>query len=428
MVNKKQDQSGVSLIEVLVSAVLISMIFLWISDTHIASLTDIADTNNRNKAVWLAEEMIERIKINPLIDKYKDEISSTNDITSYCLSLVRCLNQECSEDEIIKYDIQQVFCNDLKMLNDMEISLECFDINTGQLLNPCYKKGMLRGRVTVSWRSNDATRGKLSAYSEVLFVINQSLYFDGINDYLTINGSLFSNEFLAADGGLASHDFTISMWVKPEDISRYQGFFGKDELDNIYPRSPSLYVTNQGRLRYDSYDSLLAVDRRLGNTNGFFTKLYVIDGGMTRSSSYNGPVDIDRFFGETNTFFKKNQWSHVAWIKKEEDYFFYKDGVLLLSRKGVPGTLHSKSNNWIGRVDGYFKGEINDLQIYGSALSEEQLLGVMEGHQFEDKNLLLYLDFEGDNFSESITDRSGSNKIISSHGNMNENNRRHAAH
>ena len=409
MFNKKKQQSGVSLIEVLVSAVLISMIFLWISDTHMGSLTAIADTNNRNKAVWLAEEMIERIKVNPLLDSYKNEIDSAKNLSAYCRAPVRCTNRECTEGELVQYDVQQVLCNNADGFNELEMALECFDINTGRSITPCYKKGTLRGKITLTWLSKDPARGQLSAYSEVLFVINQSLYFDGSNDYLRAIGSLFVG------------DFTISMWVKPENnVSNYQGLFGKDDGGGI-PRSPTLFISPGNGLAYDAYDSVMKVNRVLC--------IPPHDPICMLRPFIDVPLGADRYHdaGTAQGFFPRNQWTHVTWVRYGSEFVFYKNGNALVRRGGLPTGLHNKGDNWIGSVAGFpFRGELDDVQIYGSALSEAQILGVMEGHRFEDKSLLLHLDFEGDGFSSVIKDKSGLNRGVSSHGGINDNSRRHA--
>lgn len=378
MRNKIKKQSGISLIEVLVSAVLISMIFLWISDTHIASLADIADTNNRNKATWLVEEMIERIKVNPMIDKYKTEIENSRDKSAYCLTPIRCNNSECSEDNIVKYDVQQIICSNLEGINNLEINIECLDLNTGVSFNPCYTAGAFRGRISITWQSKDPSRGQLSTYSDVLFDVNQSLYFDG-NDYLSVSGYFFNN------------NFSIAMWVKPARLSALQGLFGNNELNRL----SALFISSGDGISYDSYSSNLA----------------------------------NRFFGndEARGGFQINQWVHVAWIKKGNEYLFYKDGVLSFRREGISESIYNSSNNsWIGTVGlNPFRGELDDIHVYGSALSEAQLFNVMEGHPLEDKNLLLYLDFDGNTFSEAVSDKSGMNRVISINGGMNDNSRRH---
>ena len=409
MVSHSPSQSGASLMEVLVSAVLISMIFLWISETHTASLSDISDVNNRNKANWLTEEILERIKTNPYLDDYKAAMVSAKNKENYCKVPVRCQNQMCSKNNIIKYDIQQIICHNNPTLNDLTLTLECFDINTGQNLTPCARKGTLRVRITTGWNSGNQASDQLSTYSEALFVINQSLYFNGQNNHLRTSGRLL-------DG-----DFTLSLWVKPDIFtSGFQGLFGKEE-EGLSPRSPSLLISSGNGLAYDSYDNN-------GNTNRVWcippTALACL---LVPYIDY--PEEADRYHSDRLVagFFPANQWTHVTWIKQGSSFVFYKNAGQPVTVEGIPSVLHSKEDNWIGTVAGFpFQGELDDIQIYGSVLSEAQILRVMAGHQFADKNLLLHLDFEGDNFNDAISDKSEANRVISSQGGMNENNRRHS--
>ena len=406
MNNNKLKQSGVSLIEVLVSAVLISMVFLWISDTHMQSLTDVADSSHRNKTTWLAEEMVERIKANPVLDSYRSEINGVSNISSYCRSRQNCLNSQCSGSTMVKYDVQQVFCNNLEGLGNLRMRFDCFDIVTGSSFSPCAKRGLLRGRVTASWDSKNPSGGRLSTYSDVLFVINQSIRFDGNNDQLTVTGSLFSG------------DFTIGMWVRPERTSSYNGFFGRHD-GSTPSRSPSLWVSPGGGLHFDSY----ATREETRSTTNCWKTFW----GQTQCNTNTWTVTlVDRYDGNINNFFSTNTWTHVTWVKKGSQYLIYRNGIHRHTRSGIPDNIHTKSQTSVGKVDNYFRGELDDIQVYDSVLSVSQIGAIMRGHRFPDKKLSLHIDFDGDTFLDAIKDKSGYNRGVAAYNGVNENSLRHA--
>ncbi len=382
------QQAGLSLMEVLVSSVLLTMIFLWISESHIRSLSDIAETSQRTQVVWRIEELAERVKVIPLPDNYKTEVNGVGNVSTYCNNRQNCQGVQCSTSEIIKFDVQKVYCN-MDNINNLDLSFDCFDSNTGNKLSNCASSGTVGVRITASWKHKGRDREQLSAYTEFFLSTNQSLFFDG-NDYLTTSGQLF-------DGT----QFTIAMWVKPSALSRWRGFFGLDGSDD---RSPSLWIYGS-QLHYDSYEL---------STIRFF--------GMTLKRFFGGTPN--RFSGYIPGYFSTGQWTHVTWVKKANDYFFYKDGILQQQVTGISSKVTPKTNLMIGKVDNFFTGELDDVQVYNASLSATQIRLLMEGRTFPGMNMTLHLDFDGNSLNDALRDRSGTGGSVTPTG-IGDRSRRH---
>jgi len=61
----QSNQDGMSLVEVLVAVVIISVGLLGIAALHITSLRNSFDANSRSKAVWFAYDAADRMRANP---------------------------------------------------------------------------------------------------------------------------------------------------------------------------------------------------------------------------------------------------------------------------------------------------------------------------------------------------------------------------
>lgn len=154
--------------------------------------------------------------------------------------------------------------------------------------------------------------------------------FDG-NDYMNISDP-FNN----------SENFTISVWVKTNIINHgaYHGFIGKQSTPC---RKPGLWLgLTDGILHYDSYDSTCAV--RYGDVfNNFFTDVGI--------------------------------WHHVVWVKDGTNYYFYRNGQYFGTASAPASFYKNASIDYdIGRVDNYWNGTIDDVQIYSRPLSASQIL------------------------------------------------------
>ncbi|PJE79075.1 hypothetical protein CI610_01964 [invertebrate metagenome] len=132
--------------EVMISIVIISFVFLWISNSHISAVRTVTDSNQRSRAIWLAQEMLERMKMNAgQYDNYKTRI----DAGVSCSSTVSCQERECSADEMIQYDLQQVFCQ-TSQVSGFAMTFSCSG-------SPCQPGN--RVSVDVSWNAIGAVGG-----------------------------------------------------------------------------------------------------------------------------------------------------------------------------------------------------------------------------------------------------------------------------
>lgn len=62
--SRSRSQRGVSLVEVLVTVVVISVGLLGVSALHLTSLRNSFDSNSRSKATWLAHDIADRMRAN----------------------------------------------------------------------------------------------------------------------------------------------------------------------------------------------------------------------------------------------------------------------------------------------------------------------------------------------------------------------------
>ncbi|MFM6970125.1 MAG: cadherin domain-containing protein [Sediminibacterium sp.] len=159
---------------------------------------------------------------------------------------------------------------------------------------------------------------------------SNSLHFDGLDDYIQIGAQL----------PLTSNDnFTIEAWVKPSNIdNQYHGFFGY-QIPNLSSanRGPSMWVGPNGSLHTDSY------------------------GGTTR---YDMLV---------NNIFTANKWTHVAWVKNGTTYIVYKNGVQVDTRTAPASVLIPNQNFWLGKVDNYMQGSLDEIRIWNTARTAQQI-------------------------------------------------------
>ena len=172
--------------------------------------------------------------------------------------------------------------------------------------------------------------GNLSSASSnsvtVAVVTDYALNFDGTNDYVSIPNNPFSN----------NNTFTIQVWLKPEAVgdNAYHGFVGIQTSG----RKPSLWVSAGGDLHYDSYKG---------------------------SQRFYGTISDG-----SNKFFTASEWVHVGWTNDGSNYKFYKNGNLVATVT-APDTFNALDNigYQIGKVDNYFKGQIDEVAIWDVALS-----------------------------------------------------------
>ncbi len=158
--------------------------------------------------------------------------------------------------------------------------------------------------------------------------IEMALQFDGIDDYVEVP----HHEGLTVDD-----EVTVALWINPE---RYRS--GNEGWGGIMakgdPRSYSLYMESDGNLHFST-------------------------AGVGSSSTGRIPL---------------NEWSHVAAMVVAGSHAYYINGVPSGgggSRVVLPGSANSAPVT-IGNIDEtarFYQGMIDDVYIYGRALSSEEV-------------------------------------------------------
>ena len=160
-----------------------------------------------------------------------------------------------------------------------------------------------------------------------------------------------SNPFPVA----GNSNFTIEAWVRPTVLDGYyRGFFGSD----LNGRDPSMWVGPNGSFHVDSYS------------------------GSTRYDAQTA-----------DNFFTLNTWTHVAWVKDGTSYKLYRNGVLNLT---VPAPAVFNVNNnyyWLGRVDNFLSGNLDEVRIWNVAKTQSQIEQDMNREVSAQTNLIAYYNF-----------------------------------
>lgn len=141
------------------------------------------------------------------------------------------------------------------------------------------------------------------------------------------------------DGLISSHSYSVSLWLKPENLSAYTtAFFGA--------RTNSSWV------------SLLPGGNGNGQTMVWSGSQRWVDSTTSRTI----PID---------------QWSHVVFTVDEGNIKIYIDGVLQHDGNNFPNIFTTTNGNFSLAVNWWdtpFKGLMDELRVYEGALSQEEIL------------------------------------------------------
>lgn len=116
ILNKKQN--GFSMIEVLISVLVIGVGLLGLSGLQIAASKSTNNAHSRNVANNLAMELSERMRANPLgVDGafYQNDITCASSETSQCKG-----SSFCTPEAVARIDIQEIMCGILTSNNTRE--------------------------------------------------------------------------------------------------------------------------------------------------------------------------------------------------------------------------------------------------------------------------------------------------------------------
>ncbi len=157
--------------------------------------------------------------------------------------------------------------------------------------------------------------------------------FDGLNDYIDTNRSF------------ASESFTLSAWIKCNDVSGYRMIFSKEQTGG-WPWNYRLF---------------------LNQTNGHLVADIAQSASQYQTITYS-------------TNLADNNWHNVVFIRSVTDdkLYLYVDGSLVSTlTDAFVGSVQNSQEVWIGRsayTAGYnYKGSISNVLIYNRDLSSSEV-------------------------------------------------------
>ena len=116
-------QSGMSLLEVLIAALVLSIGMLGLAGLQVSSLRTTYNASMKQEATFLLYELLERMRSNrasALAGHYSHSLNCTGSAPK------SCMNASCSEAEMAMDDLYQVFCKrGTHPLPDGELVVSC---------------------------------------------------------------------------------------------------------------------------------------------------------------------------------------------------------------------------------------------------------------------------------------------------------------
>lgn len=118
-------QRGVSMVEVLIALLVLSVGSLGYLSMQTTMLTSTMDANQRSVASWAAQDLIERILSNQ--DGISDYETSASSATCGTPPSDDCTGSSCTNTQMVTYDLYQVACAVNGELLNAEFDVECTD-------------------------------------------------------------------------------------------------------------------------------------------------------------------------------------------------------------------------------------------------------------------------------------------------------------
>ncbi|ASV31702.1 LamG-like jellyroll fold domain-containing protein [Maribacter cobaltidurans] len=190
------------------------------------------------------------------------------------------------------------------------------------------QSGRLSGNVAI-------VSGTVAENISVNAETNNSLYFDGIDDYVNLTS------ITIPDG---ASDFTIEAWILPDNSNwdgDYHAIMGNQQ-GAIETRNPSFYIID-GKIHIDSYE----------------------DNTLTRFP-----------FLETNPSILQNVWSHIALVKDGLQFIVYVNGQEVITAP-APGAINITAPYQFGFIDNYFAGKIDDVRFWSDSRTASEITNNM---------------------------------------------------
>ncbi|MFD2552652.1 HYR domain-containing protein [Bizionia sediminis] len=256
---------------------------------------------------------------------------------------------------------RKLICNgdtlaDLQATVQNDETLQWFDAATGgNVLSDT--EVLVSG--TTYYAESLASNGCSSVTRTPVYVsTNNSLYFDGVNDYVSLSGLSIQ------DGATA---FTIEAWIKPDasnfDDTNYHAIFGNQAGSTSNTRNPSIYF-KESKIYLDTYE----------------------DNTLNRFEYYpdtNQPI-----------VFTENNWSHIALVKQGNQYIVYVNGAVWVTTP-APNNVNITGPYQFGFIDNYFAGQLDEVRFWDDARTQLEIQNNMNTSLTGQENGLLgYYTFD----------------------------------
>lgn len=129
--NVQQNQHGLTLVEVMVALLVLSVGLLGLAGLQINGIRGAAASNYRVQAVMLANELADRMHTNvPAADA--NSFAAVNILTNACPAIATdCLTADCNSTDLATFDLNDICLNTASTLpQPATITVTCNDIDT----------------------------------------------------------------------------------------------------------------------------------------------------------------------------------------------------------------------------------------------------------------------------------------------------------
>ncbi|KPA14470.1 hypothetical protein MHK_005323, partial [Candidatus Magnetomorum sp. HK-1] len=238
-------------------------------------------------------------------------------------------------------EIRQSMCQKLSGNETGLVLYFNFDTSSGTTvfdLSGNDRHGTLKNMENNDWITSGAPIGDISTYDyneEYAYSLpggGRALNFDRFNDYVDLGNRNELN---------LGNTFTIEAWIyaTPSDGDYYAIIGNQTDINVIESRSPSLWLNSYTKIHYDSY--------RTDNT---------------------------RCHTESIEIITANQWNHIAVVFDGTTLKLYGNGTEVYSTDSCSGyDLKDIPINYIGKLDNYFQGSIDEVRLWTVARTATQL-------------------------------------------------------
>lgn len=189
VIDKKPN--GFSLIEILVTVVVLSVGLLGLSALQANSMKDGFDSGQRSQATWLVQELVERMRANVdgqaagYPNAAADANLCANGPTKMCSDHFDAVKvnaaNDCTADEIAEYDVWELTCGfnranvvsgplDHLALTGNGLVLTCNDIDTGDA-DPCTLGSDFTATLNWTSQSADASSSNENEAKTMTFIV-----------------------------------------------------------------------------------------------------------------------------------------------------------------------------------------------------------------------------------------------------------------